>query len=116
MSPAQLVCRGRVADPHRLCRRGTPGTDRRAGHAATGDARSNPDDDATTVADDMSTGGVSLVAFDAGDAVSGFTPNLNVIPMPDGRAAVLTFTCRDDQTDLFGPVLEAHFTSLFARS
>ena len=137
---------------------------------------------ATTVADDMSTGGVSLFAFDAENAVNGFTPNLNVtwvdapvsgieawvagqaasitkeyglasalayqpwtpdgpgtvggfvgayrytmkgsalagsqmiVPMPDGRAAVLTFTCRDNQTDLFSPVLEAIFTSLSARS
>ena len=139
-------------------------------------------DSATTVADDMSTGGVSLFAFDAVNAVNGFTPNLNVtwvdapvsgieawvagqaasitkeyglasalayqswtpdgpgtvggfvgayrytmkgsalagsqmiVPMPDGRAAVLTFTCRDNQTDLFSPVLEALFTSLSARS
>ncbi len=139
-------------------------------------------DSATTVADDMSTGGVSLFAFDAENAVNGFTPNLNVtwvdapvsgieawvagqaasitkeyglasalvykpwtpdgpgavggfvgayrytmkgsalagsqmiVPMPDGRAAVLTFTCRDNQTDLFSPVLEALFTSLSARS
>jgi hypothetical protein len=137
---------------------------------------------ATTVADDMSTGGVSLFAFDAANAVGGFTPNLNVtwvdapvsgleawvadqgasitkeyglaalltyqpwtpdkpgtvggfvgtyryamkgtalagsqmiVPMPSGRAAVLTFTCRDNQTDLFGPVLHALYTSLSARS
>jgi hypothetical protein len=139
-------------------------------------------DSATTVADDMSTGGVSLFAFDAENAANGFTPNLNVtwvdapvsgleawvagqaasitkeyglasalayspwtprgpgavggfvgayrytmkgsalaglqmiVPMPDARAAVLTFTCRDNQTDLFSPVLEALFTSLSARS
>lgn len=141
-----------------------------------------PADSATSVADDMSTGRVSLFAFDAENAVDGFTPNLNVtwvdapasgleawvadqaasitkeyglvsalayqpwtpdgpgtvggfvgayrytmqgaalagsqmiVPMPDGRAAVLTFTCRDNQTDLFGPVLEALFTSLAATS
>jgi hypothetical protein len=139
-------------------------------------------DSATTVAGDMSTGGVSLFAFDAANAVGGFTPNLNVtwvdapvtgleawvagqaasitkeyglasplayepwkplgqgtvggfvgtyryamkgtalagsqmiVPMPDGRAAVLTFTCRDNQTDLFGPILHALYTSLSART
>ncbi len=141
-----------------------------------------PADSATSVAADMSTGGVALFAFDAQNAVSGFTPNLNVtwvdapvsgleawvagqaasitkeyglvsllayqpwkplgpgtvggfvgtyryamkgtalagsqmiVPMPDGRAAVLTFTCRDSQADLYGPVVEALFTSLSARS
>ena len=37
-----------------------------------------PADAATSVANDMSTGGVALFAFDAQNAVSGFTPNLNV--------------------------------------
>ena len=141
-----------------------------------------PSDVASTVAQDMSTGGVSLFAFDAQNAVDGFTPNLNtiwvdapvrdfepwvaeqasqitsqyglatpleyqawapegdgavggfigayrysmsgvalagsqmIVPMPDGRAAVLTFTCREGQTDLFGPIVEAIFTSLSERS
>jgi hypothetical protein len=39
-----------------------------------------------------------------------------IVPMPDGRAAVLTFTCRANQTDLISPVLEALFTSLSVRS
>ena len=137
---------------------------------------------ATTVADDMATGGVSLFAFDAENAVSGFTPNLNVtwvdapasgleawvadqgisitkeyglastltyqawtpdgpgtvggfigayrytlkgtalagsqmiVPMPGGRAAVFTFTCRDGQTDHFSPILAELFTSLSTKS
>ncbi len=142
-----------------------------------------PQDAAASVAEDMSTAGnVSLFAFDAENAVGGFTPNLNVTwvdapvrdfkpwlaaqaatttkdyglaspleyqswtpqgegtvggfigayrysmkgtalagsqmiaPMPDGRAAVLTFTCRDDQTDHFGPIVQALFTSLSAHS
>lgn len=137
---------------------------------------------ATTVADDMSTGGVALFAFDAAHATGGFMPNLNVtwidsptgaiepwiadqaasitkeyalatplayqawtpadtgtlggfigsyrysmkgaklagiqmiVPHPSGRAAVLTFTCGDGQTDLYGPIVEALFTSLSATS
>ena len=39
-----------------------------------------------------------------------------IVPMPDGRAAILTFTCWDSQTELYTPVLEALFTSLSARS
>jgi hypothetical protein len=35
-----------------------------------------------------------------------------IVPMPDGRAAVLTFTGRDNRTDLVSPVLEVLFTSL----
>jgi len=39
-----------------------------------------------------------------------------IVPMPDGRAAVLTFTCRKEQTDHFGPIVETLFSSLSARS
>jgi hypothetical protein len=39
-----------------------------------------------------------------------------IVPMPDGRAAALTFTCRTEQTDQFAPIVEALFTSLSARS
>ena len=146
-----------------------------------------PHDAAASVAEDMSIAGVSLFAFDAENAVGGFTPNLSatwvdapvrnfqgwlaeqatkitkdyvlaspleyrawapkgegtlggfigayrysmkdntgndtalagsqmIVPMPDGRAAVLTFTCRDDQADHFGPIIQALFTSLSAHS
>ncbi len=37
-----------------------------------------------------------------------------IVPMADGRAAVLTFTCRDEQTDHFGPIVEALYSSLSA--
>jgi hypothetical protein len=140
-----------------------------------------PQDAAAAVAQDMSTGGVSLFAFDAESAIGGFTPNLNgawidapvrdlepwlaeqaatvtsgyglvspleykawtlggegaldgfvgfyrysmngtalagsqmIVPAPDGRALLLTFTCRDDQTGHFGPIVEALFMSLSAR-
>jgi hypothetical protein len=39
-----------------------------------------------------------------------------IVPMPGGRAAVLTFTCRDEQADHFGPIVEALFSSLSAHS
>jgi hypothetical protein len=39
-----------------------------------------------------------------------------IVPMPNGRAAVLTFTCRAEQTDHFGPIVEALFSSLSADS
>lgn len=137
-------------------------------------------DSARSVAESMATGGVALFAFDAENAVGGFTPNLNatwvdspvgdfepwladqaaattsgygltapleyqawtpdggagvsgfvgvyrysmqdvalagsqmIVPMADGRAAVLTFTCRDEQTDHFGPIVEALYTTLAA--
>ncbi len=137
-----------------------------------------PQDSATSVAEDMSSAGVALFAFDAENAVDGFTPNLNttwvdvpvgdpqawlaeqaaavtkgyglaepleyqaltlpgaggidafvggyrytlqdnalagvqmIVPLPDGRGAVFTFTCRDEQTDHFGPIVEAVFTSV----
>ena len=38
-----------------------------------------------------------------------------LVPMPDRRAALLTFTCRKEQTDHFGPIVEALFSSLSAR-
>ena len=39
-----------------------------------------------------------------------------IAPQPDGRAAVLTFTCGGDQTDHYSPIVEALFTSLSAEA
>ena len=37
-----------------------------------------------------------------------------IVPMPDGRAAVLTFTCRAEQADYFARIIDALFKSLSA--
>jgi hypothetical protein len=39
-----------------------------------------------------------------------------IVPQLDGRLAVLTFTCRAAQTELYTPVVEALYTSLSARA